>query len=276
MRSLLVLLVLASQLAGAGSALGQAPVRALPDVIPLPPEGGSDNTTAPPIWIAATAAADRDHVLKYDAIGETTEKGYLHNLVGSLATGLGTDTPRDTKVAEVKASECPSYTVSSQFGHLVAPGSETGNLASLVDSSIGVYVGTVTARTPGFSSANPNTIASVSITKTLRGATAVPLSSLYLLSPISHFRIGAYIFCSQYMGAPEDLQVGDQVLVFVYRWIKGGVPLTAPNADQLMVLSKQGLRLGPGLSADARLQGKSFDAALDIVNQALAKKAVRP
>jgi hypothetical protein len=275
MRSLLVLLAMACLLGGAGTALGrQAPMSALPDVIQFPRDEGIDN--APPVWVSATAAANRDHVLNYDLIGERTEEGHLHGVVRDLAKSLGADATRDTTVAEVREGECPLYTVSSSFGHTAAPPSATGSLESLAEHSIGVYAGTVTARTPGFAFGMANTIASVSITKTLRGATVVPLSNIYLLSPIAHFRIGTYIFCSKYMSAPEELQVGDQILVFVYQWVKGGAPLAEPNADQLMVMTKQGLRVGPALSTDARLQGKSIDTAINVVNQALSTKTVRP
>ncbi len=254
MKFLLVLLVVASQLGGAGTALGQAPGSALPDVIQFPRDKGIDN--APPVWVSATAAADRDHVLNYDLIGDTSEDSYLHSVVRELAKELGSGATNDTTVAEVSASECITYTVNSAFGHITAPASSTGSLESLAANSVGVYVGTVTARTPGFLSGagTPSTIASVSVTKTLRAATAQALSSIYLLSPIAHFRIGSYIFCSEDMQAPAELQVGDQVTVFVYKWLgDGSVPLTVPQADQLLVLSKQGLRVGPSLSADTRL-----------------------
>jgi hypothetical protein len=195
--------------------------------------------------------------------------------VRELAKELSAGDTNDATVAEVSESECITYTVSSAFGHM-APASSTESIESLAANSIGVYAGTVTARTPGFLSGVPSTIASVAVTKTLRGATVQPLSSIYVMSPIAHFRIGAYIFCSKNMKAPEELQVGDQVLVFVYRWVEGGMPLAEPHADQLMVMSKEGVRVGPALSADARLQGKSFDAAVNVVNQVLSTKTVRP
>jgi hypothetical protein len=275
MKSFLVLLAVAYQLGGGGPISGQAPASALPDVIQTPTlTRGVD--AAPPIWVSATAAADRAHVLKYDLIGETSENSYLHGVVRELAKSLGAGATNDATVAEVSESGCTTYTVNSAFGHITSPASSTGSLESLAANSAGVYAGTVTARTPGFFSGVPSTIASVAVTTTLRGATAQPLSSIYVMSPIAHFRIGAYIFCSKNMQAPAELQVGDQVVVFVYKWLgNGSVPLTVPQADQLLVLSKQGLRVGPSLSADTRFQGKSFDAALNEVSQALSK-AVRP
>jgi hypothetical protein len=250
----------------------------VPEVVRMAPEEGY---AGPAIWVSAQAAADPDHVVKWELFGETSDESSLHSVIRDRTKSLPTKEGKDASVGEVPESQCPDFTVSSAFSHLSASDRPDATLNDLVDNSIGVYAGTITGQTPGFSFEVPSTILSVAITQTLRTpGSSVPPSTLYLLSPVAHFRIGPYIFCGEQSSSTGEPEVGDQVIVFVYQWVKSGTALVAPQANQLIVASRNGLRVAPALRGDTRLQVNSFNAILGAVTQAIrlkdASKGGRP
>lgn len=226
----------------ASSSAGQVEA---PDVIRMSASAG------PPAWASAQAVMGPDGGLNWQVLG-AAEDSPLRAEVRRQAVS----SPRSASgagVAEVPERECPSHTVDSSFTAAEDPPADT--LDDLAANAKGVYAGVITAVTPGFSLHSPYSLLTLTIQETLRaaGQDAVP-GNIFILHPVAHFRVGSYVFCGAPSGPFGDPKVGDQVVVFVYRWLKDRTWVVAPVQNELLLATRSGLKIPPALKADPRLQ----------------------
>ncbi|HLX09969.1 MAG TPA: hypothetical protein VKY89_19095, partial [Thermoanaerobaculia bacterium] len=242
-----------------------------PDMLRMPREEGF---TGPTTWISAKAAADPDRVLKWELLDDSNAAN--PSLQGSIRDQeqARQATRGSAEVANVPESQCPSHTITQPD----TPERPAETFADLVANSIGIYAGTITAVTPGFSSNVPSELLTVKVEDTLRAAVdqPVPLTDLQLFYGVAHFRIGSYIFCGLSSSGWGEPQVGDQVLVFVYRWVRQGQSFVDPVENQLVFGTKKGLYIPVPVRRDERLHVNKFGAVVDAVRQAVRQRQAVP
>ena len=186
------------------------PLQVAPDLLRASPDGG---LSEPALWISAKAAADPAKVLGWELLGTPESESPLHDEV-LRQKALPHEKHATGEVADIPEGQCSSHIVDSGFTAAMEPPANT--LDDLIHNSIGIYAGTVEAITPGFSFHSPYSLLTVKIPGTLREPESGPVDTLFVLHPVSHFRIGDYNFCgaaSRIFGEPR---LGDQVLVFAY------------------------------------------------------------
>ncbi|HLX08946.1 MAG TPA: hypothetical protein VKY89_13920 [Thermoanaerobaculia bacterium] len=238
-----------------------------PDVLRMP---AAEEAGAPPAWASAQAVADPDRGLNWEALG-AAEDSPLRAEVRRQAALPHADT--SIGVAQIPEKACTSISIDSSFTAAEDPPAD--NVDDLVTNAQGVYAGTITAVTPGFSVHSPYSLLTLKIQETLREAAGTP-SSIFILHPVAHFRVGPYVFC----GAPSksfgDPKVGDQVLIFVYRWVKNGTWMVAPVQNEFLLATGKGLVLPPALKADPRLQVATFSELVQAVRRLMASPLAHP
>lgn len=131
--------------AGPGHLTSDSALQAqVPDVFRMPPEEGF---VGPSTWVSAKAAADADHVVKWNLFGDTSEDSSLHAAIREQDQAAAAPKGGGADVVVVPESHCPSITISSVFSENPDRPAET--LDDLIANSIGVYAGAITAITPG-------------------------------------------------------------------------------------------------------------------------------
>jgi hypothetical protein len=245
----------------------QSPAASAPpltDVIPVAPGSGAS------FWVSAKAAADPDSVVRWELFGETDAKDSLHANIRE--ENERSDHPKNAssgQVAVIPEKDCPSHTMSSLLHQGADP---SATLAQLIASSTGgVYVGTVTAVTPGFLMEAPAELLTVRVDETLRGASGLrqPYSELYLFYGVAHFRIGSYYFCGEASDSWGEPATGSRVVVFVGAWARPSAAFVAPSVEnQLIIETKKGLHVPLALEQEgAPLHGATFDAAVETIRR---------
>jgi hypothetical protein len=244
-----------------------------PDMLRMPHEEGFSGPTT---WISAKAAADQDRVLKWELLGDSNEAEPLLQGIIRAQEQSRQATRGSAEVANVPESQCPSHTISSNSSAM--PDLPAQTLDDQVANSIGIYTGTITAVTPGFAVTAPSELLTVKVEDTLRAAVdqPAPLTDLQLFYWVAHFRIGSYIFCGEPSSAWGEPQVGDQVLVFVYRWVRQGQSFVSPVENQVVFSTKKGLYVPLPLGHDERLHVNNFGAVVGAVRQAVQQRQAVP
>lgn len=270
---LLISLWAASALLLSSGVTAQQPVNMTPDMLRMPREEGF---TGPTTWISAKAAADPGRVLKWELLDDSNEPNPM--LQGTIRDeeAAGQATRGSAEVANAPESQCPSHTISSDSS--ATPDRPAETLDDLVANSIGIYAGTIAVVTPGFAVSAPSELLTVKIEDTLRAAIdqPAPLTDLQLFYGVAHFRIGSYIFCGEPSSGWGEPQAGDQVLVFVYRWVRQGQSFVSPVENQLIFGTKKGFYIPLPLRHEERLHVNNFGAVVDAVRQAVRQRQAVP
>ncbi len=245
-----------------------APQVQVPDVFRMPAEEGF---VGPTTWVSAKAAADADHVVKWGLFGDTSEEGTLHSDIRYQEKTATAPKHGSSEVVNIPESQCPSITIASSFSE--TPDRPAYTLDQLIANSIAIYAGTIVAITPGFASEVPSELLTLKVQEVLRQpepATSFPY--LHLFYGVAHFRIGTYSFCGRPSSAWGEPEIGDRLLVFVYRWVRQGEPFVSPVEKQLIFGTKRGLQVPAGLGGDPRLRVGDFPALVSAVRQAIQQR----
>jgi hypothetical protein len=228
-----------------------------PGILRLPPKEGF---AGPTTWVSAAAAADANRILKWELLDDT-EAGSAQ-LRATVHQQEPTARKGAVDVADVPERQCAERSISTSSGNRAL------SVADLLDNSIGIFAGSITEITPGFSIGVPVSLLTVKVQDTLRGAqTGASVQTLYVFSAVAHFRIGSYVFCGESSSAWGEPARGDRVLIFVSRWVREGTGFVSPSSDQVIFDTPKGLQIPTLLRGDSRLQVQTFDALVARVQQ---------